>query len=207
VKKRECIFVVDPMCSWCWGFAPVMERMRGLYSNEVAFSLVLGGLRGKGEMVWNEEAKNYLRTHWQQVSQRTGQLFDETILDKEQFVYDTHPACRAVVAVRELMGRDAAFVYLHKIQEAFYTQGIDITNVRLLQGYYEQLFGNSAKFAYFYLSERGESLMVHDFAKARSMGATVFPSVVLIDEEGHMVCQKGYKSEKEMKRLLEADNA
>jgi len=49
--------------------------------------------------------------------------------------------------------------------------------------------------------------MLHDFAKARSMGATAFPSVVLIDEEGHMVCQKGYKSEEEMRRLLEGGDA
>ena len=207
MKKRECIFVVDPMCSWCWGFAPVMECVRQAYAKEIDFSLVLGGLRGKGEMSWNDDAKNHLREHWGQVAQRTGQPFDEMILEKEWFEYDTHPACRAVVTVRELLGAEAAFVYLHKIQEAFYTQGIDITNMRLLQGYYEQLFGNSAKFAFHYLSERGETLMLHDFAKARSMGATAFPSVVLIDEEGHMVCQKGYKSEEEMRRLLEGEDA
>jgi len=207
MKKCECIFVVDPMCSWCWGFAPVIERVHQAYAKEIDFSLVLGGLRGKGEMTWDDDAKNYLRAHWQQVAQRTGQPFDETILEKEWFEYDTHPACRAVITVRELLGEEAAFTYLHKIQEAFYTQGIDITNMRLLQGYYEQLFGNSAKFAFHYLSERGETLMLHDFAKARSMGATAFPSIVLIDEEGHMVCQKGYKSEEEMREILEECNA
>ena len=44
--------------------------------------------------------------------------------------------------------------------------------------------------------------MEHDFAKARSMGANAFPSVVIIDEEGHMVAQKGYRSLLEMQTLL-----
>jgi len=40
--------------------------------------------------------------------------------------------------------------------------------------------------------------MQHDFSKARSMGANAFPSVVRIDEDGHMVCMNGYRSLKEI---------
>lgn len=190
---KTLYFVLDPMCSWCWGFAPVVEKVRQDFSKSYTIELVMGGLRTKGEMVWDENAKRYLQDHWRTVASATGQPFDEHLLEKASFEYDTYPACKAVVTVRELLGMDAAFAYLHKIQHAFYAQGIDITNTRLLQGYYEQLFGNSGKFAFFFLSERAEVLTEHDFAKARSMGATAFPSVVVVDKEGHMVCQKGYQ--------------
>jgi hypothetical protein len=40
--------------------------------------------------------------------------------------------------------------------------------------------------------------MQHDFSKARSMGANAFPSIVKIDEDEHMCCQKGYKSLEEI---------
>ncbi len=190
---KTLYFVLDPMCSWCWGFAPVVETIRKSYGHRYDIVPVMGGLRGSGEMVWDDAAKAYLRAHWQKVADATGQPFEKRLLEKERFDYNTYPACKAVVTVRELLGTEAAFVYLHKIQHAFYAHGIDITNPRLLQGYYEQLFGNSGKFAFFFLSERAEVLTEHDFAKARSMGATAFPSVVLVDEEGHMVCQKGYQ--------------
>ncbi len=207
MEKPEVIFVVDPMCSWCWGFAPVIEKIRSSYEEQYNFSLTVGGLRKAGEMAWDEKTKRYLRGHWEEVSRKSGQPFDLSLFDKTIFEYDTTPACKAVVTVRELLGTEQAFRYLHAIQSAFYTQGIDITNPRLLQGYYEQLFGNSAKFAFFFLSERAETLTEHDFAKARAMGATAFPSVVLIDKEGHMMCQKGYRSENEMKQLLEKRDA
>ncbi len=199
-------FVVDPMCSWCWGFAPVMEEAREKLKDYYEIRLVLGGLRTKGEMDWDNAAKKYLRTHWEQVAARTGQPFEFRLLEKEYFEYDTYPACKAVVTVRELQGEEAAFDYLHTIQHAFYVQGIDITNSRLLYGYYEQMFGNSGKFAFMYGTERIEILMHHDFAKARSMGATAFPSVVLVDETGHMVCQKGYRSYTEIETLLKDRN-
>ena len=200
--KKEIVFVLDPMCSWCWGFAPVIEEAREKLKDTYDITLVVGGLRTKGEMVWDEDSKAYLKQHWQQVAKRTGQPFNDVLFEKTDYEYDTYPACKAVVTVRELLGDDAAFTYLHTIQHAFYAQGIDISKTRLLYGYYEQLFGNSNKFAFMYGTERIETLMYHDFAKARSMGATAFPSVVIVDEEGHMVCQKGYRSFNEIEHLL-----
>jgi len=202
MKKGTLYFIVDPMCSWCWGFAPVIEEARRRLKERYDTHLVMGGLRTQGEMVWDTPAKTSLRKHWQQVEKKTGQPFNEILFEKTDFTYDTYPSCKAVVTVRELLGEDAAFRYLHTIEHAFYAQGIDITKPRLLYGYYEQLFGNSAKFAFMYGTERMETMMHHDFAKARSMGATVFPSVVFVDDAGHMVCQKGYRSFDEIEHLL-----
>lgn len=171
-------------------------------SQDYQFSLVVGGLRTKGEMPWNETSKNYLKEHWQQVSQRTGQAFSDRLFEKEQFEYDTYPSCKAVVTVRELFGMQNAFSYLHTIQEAFYTKAQDITSEDVLADLVKDLGLDSILFKTFFESERARLLMEHDFAKALSMGANAFPSVVVIDEEGHMVSQKGYRSLLEMQKLL-----
>ena len=162
----------------------------------------MGGLRTRGEMPWDERSKAYLKGHWQQVSQSTGQPFSDRLFEKASFDYDTYPACKAVIAVRELFGTDQAFTYLHAIQEAFYARGEDITNLDVLSDLLETVGLDRRSFREFFGSERGELLMAHDFAKARSMGANAFPSVVVIDEEGHMVCQKGYRSLDELLKLL-----
>lgn len=200
--QKELIFVLDPMCSWCWGFTPIIEELRTTLNDEYTFSLVLGGLRTKGEMPWDERSKEYLRGHWEQVSQRTGQAFSDSLFEKESFDYDTYPACKAVITVRELFGMESAFEYLHTIQKAFYTKAQDITNTDVLHELLKDMGLDSKAFKILFESERAQLLMEHDFAKARSMGANAFPSVVVIDEEGHMVCQKGYRSLLEMKKLL-----
>ncbi len=190
------------MCSWCWGFAPIIEELRAALSDEYKFSLVLGGLRTKGEMPWNDTSKEYLRGHWKQVSKRTGQAFSDSLFEKEYFDYNTYPACKAVITVRELFGIQSAFEYLHTIQEAFYTRTEDITNIDVLSDLLSSIESDRESFKTFFDSDRAQLLMEHDFAKARSMGANAFPSVVVIDEEGHMVCQKGYRSLLEMQKLL-----
>jgi len=176
------------MCSWCWGFHPVIEELREKHSDEFQFSLVVGGLRTKGQMPWTDESKKYLAQNWNAVAQQTKQPFNFSLLNKEVFDYDTYPACKAIVTVRELWGDEATFKYLSNIQKAFYAKGEDTTSIETLLKYVE----DEAKFLEFYESNRAEVLMKHDFAKARSMGANSFPSVVKIDREGHMVCQKGY---------------
>ena len=205
--KKELIFVLDPMCSWCWGFAPVIEALLKTESEKYQFSLVVGGLRTKGEMPWDERAKAYLKGHWAQVSQSTGQPFSHQLFEKEQFEYDTYPACKAVVTVRELFGMEKAFAYLHIIQEAFYAKAKDITKVDVLIQLLEEIGVESSSFKTFFQSHRAQRLMEHDFAKARSMGANAFPSVVMIDEEGHMIAQKGYRSLAEMKKILGESDA
>ena len=207
MAQKEIIFVVDPMCSWCWGFAPVMEELRATLSDSYGLSLVMGGLRTKGEMVWDRSSREYLRRHWEEVEKRTGQTFRYGLFEKEEFEYDTYPACKAVVTVRELFGMQSAFDYLHRIQEAFYTRGEDVTNVDVLITVLKDTGSDSTLFKIFFESERVEILTQHDFSKARSMGANAFPSVVIIDEEGHMVCQKGYRSLLEMKKILKEYDA
>ncbi|MDM5271508.1 DsbA family protein [Sulfurovum sp. zt1-1] len=191
INKTQYIFVIDPMCSWCWGFHPVIERLRREYEGIYTFSLVVGGLRTKGAMLWDEPTKNKLKATWQQVADTTGQYFTDNLFKLDYFEYDTYPACKAVVAVRELWGDDASFEYLSKIQRAFYVDGLDITHLHSLVSFIEP--DRQKDFTTFFESERAEVLLRHDFSKARSMGANAFPSVVKIDSDGHMMCKKGFQ--------------
>ncbi len=188
------IFIIDPLCSWCWGFHPVIQTLRRNYSKQYKFSLVVGGLRTKGQMVWDEKSRNYLAQNWHAVAKATKQPFNFSFFEKKDFNYDTYPACRAIVTVRELWGEEAAFDYLTKVQEAFYLRGEDCTSIDTLVRYVD----DKKLFLEFYKSKRAELLIYHDFSKAKSMGANAFPSTVKIDESGHMFCVKGYKSLEEI---------
>lgn len=195
----QLIFVIDPMCSWCWGFHPIIETLREKYAHKYTYTLVLGGLRGSGQMAWNAKSKAYLKTHWDAVASKTGQPFSAHTLNRTDFDYNTHPSCKAVLSVRELWGDAVAFDYLGKIQEAFYKEGKDITQVEVLASYIPKKDTNT--FLDFYHAPRTQVLLEHDFSKARSMGANAFPSVVKIDADGHMLCLSGYRPLEELLKL------
>jgi len=194
----ELVFVIDPMCSWSWGFQPVMEALRHTHRDRYRFSLIAGGLRTTGDMIWNTRSKTYLRQNWDAVTQKTGQPFSSRLFEKVSFDYNTYPACKALITVRELWGDEASFAYLYRIQKAFYIEGVDITSVDVLTRYVAQ---DPFAFQTFFSSDRAEMLMQNDFAKARAMGANAFPSTVRIDEAGHLICIKGYKTLEELSTL------
>ena len=42
--QKELIYFVDPMCSWCWGFSPVILSISQAFAGRVPVRVVLGGL-------------------------------------------------------------------------------------------------------------------------------------------------------------------
>ena len=89
---EEIIYVGDPMCSWCWGLSPQLNALQR-YGQQlgIPFSLVMGGLRPGGGEAWNADFKGFLKHHWEEVTQRSGQPFGYGLFDLEDFNYDTEP--------------------------------------------------------------------------------------------------------------------
>ena len=121
----ELVYFGDPMCSWCWGTAPQLRSLREWGGhNNLPFRVVMGGLRAGGGEPWTDAFRNFLRHHWRDVAARTGQTFNEDLLEREFFNYDTEPACRAVVTARSL-GVPDELEFMYRVQNRFYVLNED----------------------------------------------------------------------------------
>ncbi|MEW6590508.1 MAG: DsbA family protein, partial [Pseudomonadota bacterium] len=98
MSKPILWYFADPMCSWCWGFSPSIEALRGEYQERLRIALVLGGLRHETTPMTTAQREEILH-HWHAVHTRTGQPFRFDGALPEGFVYDTEPACRAVATM------------------------------------------------------------------------------------------------------------
>ena len=119
------IYIADPMCSWCYGFGPeLLALLEGLPGLPV--EIVVGGLRAHNTEVMDPSAKAELMTHWKKVHETSGLPFVDLAIEQPGFIYNTEPACRAVVAARTLAPM-ASLAVFHAIQHAFYGEGRDVT--------------------------------------------------------------------------------
>lgn len=124
------IYIADPMCSWCYGFGPELSALlAGL--PDLPLDIVVGGLRAGNTRPLDAALKATVLSHWRQVEERSGLPFNAGALESEGFIYDTEPACRAVVAAR-LLSPSTALAVFHAIQHAFYAQGLDTTQAAVL---------------------------------------------------------------------------
>jgi len=196
-------YVADPMCSWCWGFAPVIEAVRDANRDRFRVALLLGGLRpGTTEPVTDTFREEILH-HWQQVQARTGQPFRFEGALPEGFVYDTEPASRAVVAAAEL---DAGKTYpmFKAIQQAFYAEGVDVTAPDNLARIAASLGLDASAFRAGFDADLTLEKTRTSFLRARQWGVRGFPSLVLQHGQGRQLLAQGYLSEDELGSRIEA---
>lgn len=165
----------DPMCSWCWGFAPEIESLAKDHRVEV----VVGGLRpGPAAEPLEERLARFLENHWVEINERTGQPFDTAFLDRRDgWVYDTEPAAIAVAVMRE-MNEARTLDYFTTIQEGFYAKGRDVTDFDELAELTKGFDIDTADFRARLDTEDAKKSAWADFSRSRNWGIGGFPALI-----------------------------
>ncbi len=195
------LYIADPLCSWCYGFAPELTRLLERHPG-ARLDLVMGGLRPYNTQPMSAAFRDMLRGHWQKVAEATGLAFSEAILARDDFVYDTEPACRAVVTARSL---DAAraYPYLKAIQAAFYRDGRDMTDEEALAHVAAGCGYDRTHFLAHLKSEAMRDAVREEFATAQSMGVSGFPTVGVARGPQIYLVASGYVGADEMQKRLD----
>jgi putative protein-disulfide isomerase len=171
------IYFSDPMCSWCYGFSPVIEEIRHAYGNALPIRIIMGGLRPGTEQPMTEKAKAEIAGHWSHVHEASGLPFDPVVINQPGFVYDTDPAARAVVVVRR-EGQDIAARYLGAIQRGFYAEGRDVTRGEVLADFAADFGFDRETFLADWSADEARQETWRDYATAQRAGVTGFPTLV-----------------------------
>lgn len=177
MEAPHLVYFADPMCSWCYGFSPVIEEIRRAFGRGLPVRVVMGGLRPGTEAPLTPEAKATILEHWRHVEEATGLAFDPAVLDREGFVYDTDPAARAVVVARR-ESQELAVGYLLRAQRAFYAENRDVTSGETLADLAAELGLDRAAFLDEWSSEEAKMETWRDYAVSQRAGVTGFPTLV-----------------------------
>ena len=199
------ILFADPMCSWCWGFAPVVDVLRSRYGEVIPMRLVMGGLRPGTETPLTPEARTQMLGYWGKVGEVTGQAFDPSVLDIPGFAYDTDPGARAVVLARRT-GEADALDYLERAQRAFYAEARDITQSETLADLAAEQGFDRGAFLTALAEEALKQETWRDYAITQRAGVTGFPTLIIgpkADGTYAMVSQ-GYNRAAEIVTAIDA---
>lgn len=172
------IYFADPMCSWCYGFSPVLETLRRRYGDVLPIRLVMGGLRPETTEPMPEPARRGLVRHWQEISAISGVPFDGGWAERDDLVYDTHPAARAVVLSRRT-STDAGLDFLAAAHSAFYAEGRDVTKADVLGDIAAGQGFDRGAFLAALADEAVDQETWRDYVIAQRAGATGFPTLIV----------------------------
>ncbi len=201
--SRQLIYFADPMCSWCWGFAPVITAIESQFGAELPIRIIMGGLRPGTSEPMREKDKTAIREHWEHVHEASSQPFDFSFFERKGFVYDTEPAARAVTAVRRLAPQ-SALSYLKYVQQAFYAEGRDVTRLEVLAELAGEMGLDAEAVRAEWPGERAIEDTKADFAITRKTGIRGFPALLAGREgEPFKLVTTGYQSWEALRPALD----
>lgn len=199
---REVCFVTDPLCSWCWGMAKDVEEVRRRLRGRVQFDLAIGGINIDAVTPLAPEMAPRFRQIWARVAHVTGQRFGMSLPSDPSFVYNSLPMCRAVVAMRGLIGAPP-FDFLHALQAAFFLEGRNTADATV-QAALAAAGGVSVEAWQAALADPGlDSRVADELRAARGYGTAALPAVLVGTERGRSLLAGGYADAATLLEMIE----
>lgn len=169
----------DPMCSWCWGFDPVLKRLSGALPEGVRMQRLLGGLAPDSDLPMPLQLQQRLAQFWKTIQAHIpGTEFNFDFWTQCQPRRSTYPSCRAVIAARQ-QGKQFDALMTTAIQKAYYLQARNPSDEEVLIDLAEELGLDRQSFARQLKSVAVDQEFARERALCRDLGLNSFPSLLL----------------------------
>ncbi len=190
---RYLLYFADPMCSWCYGFSPVIAALARHFEDRLSLRIVMGGLRPGNTQAMRAQDRDYIRSAWTNVAEASGQPFDFSFFERETFVYDTEPSCRAVVATRHI-APERTLAMKTAISQAFYANNRDVTDIDVLADIAHEQGHDREQFKQHLHDPEIRNETFRDFLFAQQSGVEGFPCLLVGNEEsGYVLITHGFR--------------
>ena len=185
-------YVHDPMCSWCYGFAPVYDRLVASLPEELGLKRIVGGLAPDSDAPMPAETREYVQRQWRRIEEMIpGRKFNCDFWTQCRPRRSTYPACRAVIAARA-QGEGADLAMSRAIQSAYYDQARNPSDVDTLVELGGEIGLDGDRLAGAMASEAVAEQLRQELTYARELGVRGFPSLVLHDGNDHRLITINY---------------
>jgi len=187
--SHRFVYAADPMCSWCWGFHPVIIKVRERFQADMEFEMVLGGLAPDSDEPMPEPVQKTIEGFWRVVADRTGANFNHEFWTKNTPKRSTYPSCRAVIAAGQ---SDRKWEYFEAAQKAYYMEARNPSEQAVLVDIAEEIGIDRKDFEGRFTSEEVAVEFQRDLTFCRQIGISGFPTLLFGSEDGYSIVCHGY---------------
>ncbi|MET0075118.1 MAG: DsbA family protein [Candidatus Thiodiazotropha lotti] len=176
--NQHLYYIHDPMCSWCWAFRPTLHRLLSKLPSKITTSYLLGGLAPESDKPLEVDLQNKIMETWKLIqSQLPDTEFNYEFWTKNIPRRSTYPACRSVIAARQIdHTKEEDMIYA--IQQAYYIKAMNPSDYHILEGLAINIGINGTFFSNVIHSNATTKQLMSEIEQSRSMGIYSFPSLV-----------------------------
>jgi len=207
MSVNQIIYVTDPLCLWCYGISPSLAEFTQQLPDDIEWLTLNGGLFPAAQAKKADQGfRDYLKSVSDHVTERTGQEFSRKfwdLLETEGFYYDTEPAARAVVAIKNILGEEVVGEYIHALQKAVFVEGENPNSLDVLSEIAGSFNVDAERFKEEYLSQTCLKSTHAEYALTKQLGISGFPAVIYIHEGKGFQLAAGYASTAELNKAFD----
>lgn len=200
--QARLYYAHDPMCSWCWGFAPVLRALEAGLPEGVMLQRLLGGLAADTDQVMAEDMQERIQSTWRRI---------ETTIPGIKFNFDfwthcvprrsTWATCRAVIAARQ-QGAVYDRQMTTAVQRAYYMQARNPSDTPVLMELAQELGLDAVRFAADLESAETHAQLQAEMQQCEALRIYSFPALVLAAGEAQWHIPVDYRDSAPMLELV-----
>ena len=198
----QLVYFASPMCSWCWGFSPVIQQLKAAHpANNIR--LVLTPFRIDTTQAMDDALRNYVLGQWKNVSQTTAQPFDFRFAMPVNFIYNTRLVCISIKAFSKQLPKQE-LDYLRALQHAFYVENKDLTNEEVLIETANNFSVDANLFADDFSNKQITVELEQDFSLCQLLAVQSYPTLMIEEEGCYAMLVNGYMPYQEVADIIKA---
>jgi len=203
----ELLYIQDPLCGWCYGMSPVINRVQQAFAGRIEVSVLCGGMVKGDDVGPIAETWDYLKQALGDVEKVAGVQFGEAFLALGaggSYVYDSEPPSRAIAAFRHITQDPArAVAFAHAVQAALFHDGQDLNDPTTYNALLRPFGVDVVEFQGRFAAPETARAVQQEFAAVARIGVQGFPTAVLrLGEQGYVLA-RGYQPYEELRLGLE----
>jgi len=200
---NKLYYIHDPMCSWCWGFHPVLQQLENTLAGNIKIEYILGGLAADSDLPMPEKMQTFLQKTWHTIqTEIPGTSFNFEFWKNCSPRRSTYAASRAVIAAR-LQAADIEKEMIHQIQIAYYCQAKNPSDDETLIDIASQLGLDSNQFTEDLNADTTQQVLEDEIKLAHELGVQGFPSLVLETSDKRYLLDLDYRQADAVIRQIE----
>ncbi len=173
------LYVMDPMCGWCYGFEPELEEFLKKHSM-IEVDWIMGGLAPDTHYPMDEKLKQTISSYWYKIQMTTGVTFNHDFWKLNTPYRSTYPACRAVISAESLKAK-SAHQMVKSIQSAYYLEAKNPSLEETLIACANSIGLDENQFLEVFKSEETEQRFQQHLRLTYQLQARAFPALFYIN--------------------------
>jgi putative protein-disulfide isomerase len=195
MKKPTLIYAYDPLCGWCFGFHPVIEKLAERFKEKLKIRVVPGGLAIDENAQSIKEGYSYIRGALKQVEDTTGVQFGKNfklLAEEGSYFYDSEPSCIAQTVINKLYP-ESALVFAGAMQKALFVDGKSLNDPATFEELLKEMGLNTKPFMKEFEDKAIRRQTREQFEWCKTVGAGAFPTLLLEIGNDTGLMSRGYR--------------